>query len=501
MSGEISEWLETALRMAERRRKNVVGFRVVVEVDQSRIGEVLSELRRRNITIIGNVENFIVVDLRDSSQLDEVKRIPGVVYISYEKKFFPMACGLDELFKRIAILTDPLLNKLSGSDLEKLGYHFKPAAEIPNPFRALIDNAQVLAEIASNPIKAMDYIKTAYPFGLPVLTRAPWRLVTYTRSLLGVPVDNYADIKVGVIDTGVTPHPAVPPGSYELIMLTLDAPVDTMGHGMWTTSCAFGRATSLCRYGYFIPVSQAKNIVHVKVFSAFGPCSGYQVMKAMEICAKKGCRVVNMSLGGPLTEPVDKDPECKLLDRLTTKYKTIFVVAAGNDDNTFEIGSPGAALKSLTVAALDWAKKYRTSSYSSRGWQGRYYYKHKDAFDEHYENWGDIFLKPDCGGIGGDRKSQIVSAVTGWYDGMYDFVPDGWDLMIGTSMATPHVAGLVALAISTGKLPQDVDKIKDVLRTTTDGWIFGGKTMNGKSDEQGWGVFHWSRLNQKKGGG
>jgi len=874
----ISEWLEEALLMAERRRKSVVGFRVVVEAAPGKVEQVKAELRRLGFKVIGSVSNFVVVDLKEPADLEKVDRIEGVEYVSYEKKFWPMAYGLDELFKKIAIAIDPLLNKLSTPDLEKLGFSFKPAAEIPSPVRALVDNVKVLANVAVNPSQIFKYVKWAFPLAPPVIARADWKLVTYTRELLGVPRDNRLSTRtyVGVIDTGVRYGPGL--GSLaeiKSISLTYEPPIDTMSHGClrnvkvyttfcglvdiedlwnnldtkpisvadgeykpfaepvftiglngvseakgvfrvrsnkkvvidtpmgvieatpwhkfyvanpkkskdghrrwycgcemiekradelepiganlkgdwlvfkayngeswslglspelaylgglvagdgtiiyqnvnlktgkvynrrrgtinevrihdknlefletlkakyggvirkdpdnsysleiyskdfveriipylkppindlealrawvagffdaegyvefkenrpsdgvkicntdkqllellrdvlnavgvpcsirsggvskgsvtyhlvplvpqlfykfvepycirrkeelskairsanpsasgrkvkyvdghvlvpvknvriedcdeyfydladttegnysasgfivhnsWCHACAFGKP-AITRYGSFYPVANAPKSMHVKVFSAFGPCSGYQVMKAMELCAQAGCKVVSMSLGGTLTEPVDKDPECRLLDQLTEKYGTVFVVAAGNEDGHFEIGSPGAALKALTVAALDWKKVYHTSSYSSRGWQGKWYLKHKDVFEEHYSKWGDKFLKPDCGGIGGDRDSQIVSACSPWYDGLYDFVPDGWDLMIGTSMATPHIAGLVALAIDRGLLPQNVDKIKEVLRkTASDEYIFGGEIVDDKSHEQGWGVFKWERL-------
>lgn len=501
--GEVSEWLEEALTMAEQRRKEVRGFRVIVECEPKRTKEAMTEFRRRNLKIIGHIRNFVFVDVEEAGQLDEIARVPGVVYVSKEKIFWPMAYGIDELFKRMGISADPLLSKLSGSQLEKLGFSFKPAAEIPTPIKAMVENIQSMMEVATNPSKAIERIKLVHPLALPVITRADWKLVTDTRELLGVPKDNRLTAKTytAVIDSGVRYGPGLgTPAEIESIPLTLypELPVDHMSHGSWCHACAFGKP-AITRYGDFYPVANAPKSLHVKVFTGVGGCTSEQVMKAMEIAsAQHKANVISMSLGGTQGDPVDKDPECKLLDQLTKENGTIFVVAAGNEDGKFEIGTPGAALKALTVAALDWKKKYNTSSYSSRGWQGKFYEKHPDTFREHHAKWGDEFLKPDCGGIGGDRDSQIVSACSFWYDGVYDFVPDGWDLMIGTSMATPHIAGLVALAIDRGLLPQNVDKIKEVLRrTASEEYIFGGEMMDGKSHEQGWGVFHWERLLKK----
>ncbi|MEM4701780.1 MAG: S8 family serine peptidase, partial [Candidatus Bathyarchaeia archaeon] len=206
-----------------------------------------------------------------------------------------------------------------------------------------------------------------------------------------------------------------------------------------------------------------------------------QIMKAMEMCAVKGCKVVNMSLGGPLEGSVEEDPECVLAEKLYRQYGTNFIVAAGNDGEEWSINSPGASPYVLCVAAIDW-KTMDTSSYSSRGPQARWYMENKDAYDRDYAKYGENFLKPDVAGIGGDRESQIVAAVSLWYDAFYDLVPDGFDLMIGTSMATPHCSGLVALAMDRG-LVGNVDDVKARMAR------FGEKTV-----DKGYGLLIWSKL-------
>jgi hypothetical protein len=481
MREKISEFLEKAISMAERRGKEVRGFRVSIVCEEDKVESVKAELRRLGVKVIGSIENIIVADVPDTATLEKVAAIEGVEYVTMEKIFWPMGYGIDEIVKRLMIAAHPILGKLSTSDLEKLGFTFKPTVEIPNPILAQFDNIAFLTATVLNPRAVIEEINLSLAQRRPpVFCRVDWKLVTETRKLMDAPDNNKTNLFVGVIDSGVSPHPATPPGTWEQIVLTVDAPADTMGHGMWVTSCAFGRPTKLCRYGDFIPVSQARKILHVKVFSAVGGCTGYQVMKAMEICARKGCKVVNMSLGGTLTDPVDKDPECILVEKLTKKYGTIFCIAAGNEDGEWEIASPGASPYAITVAAFDW-KTLDVSSYSSRGPQGKYYKDHKDVFEEHLNKYGENFLKPDVGGIGGDRKSQIVSAVTGWYDGIWDFMPDGWECMIGTSMATPHVAGVTNLLLFNGKIKTAQD-IKDVMKTV-------GKE---KCSERGYGLLKYS---------
>jgi len=69
-----------------------------------------------------------------------------------------------------------------------------------------------------------------------------------------------------------------------------------------------------------------------------------------------------------------------------------------------------------------------------------------------------------------------------WYDAFYDLVPDGFDLMIGTSMATPHCSGLVALAIDRG-LVGNIDDVKARM-----------KRFGEKSPDKGYGLLTWSKL-------
>jgi len=469
--GRINPWLQELIVLSEQRGLEAEGFHVVIELEPwARAEDVKPELERiEGVSIYGQTRGFIFADVKDPATLESVARVRGVRLVSYEKRLYPMAVGIDELFKRVAVMEDPLLSRLGRAELDRLGIRMKPMVELPKPFQALLENLSELRGLVMDPfsllLRLLESAPLSFPFP-PVVTRAGWRLVTETRALMDAP-DDYRvsdETKVGVIDSGLNPHPAMRE-VYEYVTLAFDPlPGDCMGHGMHVTTTAFGTYAP-CRYGFFTPVASASSMLHVKVFSAVGPATSYHVMKAMELCAERGCRVVNMSLGGPLQGTVEEDPECVLLDRLAKEYGTAFICAAGNDGpDRWSIASPACALKALAVGAIDW-ETLDASSYSSRGPQGAWYRDHKELFERDHSRYGEGFIKPDCTGIGGDRNSQVVAGCTGWYDllGVYDFLPDGFEMMTGTSQASPHCAGIASLLLDRGMVAC-VEDVKERLK-------------------------------------
>lgn len=465
MDGKVNPWTEQAFKQAERRGGDIVGILAVVQVQPGQAQAVASKLRGEGYSVQGVVDDFVFCDLPEPGDFDKVSGWSGVIQASMQKTVSPMAVGIDDLFTRIAVLRNPVLSKLSKPELAGLGISFKAAAQIPTPLTAAFDILSTPIDILKNPEVNLKKILSGFP---PMLTKKDWKLVTYTRQLMEAPADNVLSdgMKVAVIDTGVNPPPplpyikavGVPFVDYDIISLTVEPPVDTMGHGSWCSSCAFGRTAENTRYGKFVPVSSAKRYLHVKVFSALGPATSFQIMKAMELCAQRGVQVVSMSLGGALMGSVEDDPECALVESLYKKYGTNFVIAAGNDGANWSINSPGASPYVLTVGAMDW-KQPKASSYTSMGPQGQWYKDNPSVFDEHLQKYGDNFLKPDVAGIGGDENSQIVAACTPWFDGINDYLPNGYDMMIGTSMATPHVAGITALALDRYYI-DSIDEVK-----------------------------------------
>ena len=196
---------------------------------------------------------------------------------------------------------------------------------------------------------------------------------------------------------------------------------------------------------------------------------GYEswVLAGMEWAAHSGAKAVNMSLGGG---PTDGTDALSLgLEALSAQTGTLFVVAGGNDGElgAYTIGSPGTAEAALTVGAV--GRDESLAPFSSRG-----------------PRLGDNAVKPDitAPGVG------IVAARAAG-TAMGDVVDDHYTAASGTSMATPHVAGAVAI-LAQQHPDWTGSQLKDALSSTS-------LTANGLSVfEQGGGRVDVARAVKQK---
>jgi subtilisin family serine protease len=255
----------------------------------------------------------------------------------------------------------------------------------------------------------------------------------------------------------------------------------------WCTAAVGGNSFDITRYSKVEGIATKCDILHVKALSTAGFGSTFSIMKAMEIAYKKGAKVFSMSLGGELQGSIFDDPLIKVVEALSKKG-VIAVIAAGNSGpDKHTIGSPGAAPSAVTVGA--WSITDQAISwFSSRGPQGAWYKGKEDELQKALNVYGEDAIKPDTCAPGGGRKNKedkpdevLYSAVTGWFDGFYDGIPDGFEGMHGTSQATPHVAGLITLLVEAGKVNSS-DDVKQVLREK-------GHT---KDEEEGYGLIKLS---------
>lgn len=214
------------------------------------------------------------------------------------------------------------------------------------------------------------------------------------------------NIKVAVLDTGVKKdHPALLGKVTAEVDFTGEGPQDLNGHGTHV-ACIIS-----CNHEIYSGVSPEAFIYNGKVLDKFGAGYASDVMAGIEWAVSQNVDVINVSLGAQVDTCDGKDALSETVDRAVERG-IVAVVAAGNSGPAYStINSPGCSELAITVGAVD---DFRTiASFSSRG------------------PTVDSRVKPDLVAPG---VHIMAASVTN------DFIG-----MSGTSMATPHVSGVIAL--------------------------------------------------------
>ncbi|MGW0550289.1 S8 family serine peptidase [Streptomyces altiplanensis] len=245
-------------------------------------------------------------------------------------------------------------------------------------------------------------------------------------------------VKVAVLDTGVdAQHPDLQGRiSASKSFIEGEEVADRNGHGTHVSSTVGGSGAA--SDGKEKGVAPDADLAVGKVLSDEGSGSESQIIAGMEWAAKDvDAKIVSMSLGSQ--EGTDgTDPMAQAVNTLSKDTGALFVVAAGNSGAPGTIGSPGSADSALTVGAVDSADE--AAYFTSRG-----------------PRTGDNALKPDLSapGVGILAARSRLSGGEGPYTAMS-----------GTSMATPHVAGVAALLAQ--KHPDWTgQQLKDALMSTS----------------------------------
>lgn len=330
-----------------------------------------------------------------------------------------------------------------------------------------------------------DLIKYAIQDGVFMDRRGKQFTTThYTKRVIGADIANQEgftgkEVKVVVIDTGIR---ASHPQARRFITRTA-APekgmtgFDNSGHGTHVSTTIAG--SHQLDSAYNVPVEGMAPDTTLISIQALGYVVGIgatsDIMKAMDMAIDLGADIVSMSLGSNESPPDAENPEAEAINELI-EHNIIPVVAAGNSGpNQGTVGSPGSCLNALTVGALDTINN-KLADFSSRG-----------------PTKGDSLTKPDIVAPGFRIDSGTVGLIDAQSPGQMKY-----GAISGTSMATPHISGLLACArqmYAQQGIILTAGLVKEAMK------LHSGKT---KDNTSGWGLLTWDVLKahlQHAGGG
>ncbi|HSU72939.1 MAG TPA: S8 family serine peptidase [Candidatus Binatia bacterium] len=305
-------------------------------------------------------------------------------------------------------------------------------------------DADAIDTLASHPDVEAVYLAKPYQIDLAVsvpTTKAP---TVWGEQVNGINVTG-AGQTICVIDTGIdTTHGAFTgkivdqhcycfggccQGADESSNAT-----DDNGHGTHVASIAMGNG------GGVIGVAKDANVLPVKVCDSGGSCDGLDMAVGIDYCINQSSTynisVITMSIsdGSAYATQADCPTDFGEILGLVTANNMLITVASGNEFSTSGIGAPSCDPNATSVGASNRAG----SSIAS------------------YSNRGPLLDVVAPGGITGDL---VVAALLG----------GGTTGKQGTSMATPHAAGVAALLAQNAQLhgqPFNPFVVEQILKDT-----------------------------------
>jgi serine protease AprX len=247
-------------------------------------------------------------------------------------------------------------------------------------------------------------------------------------------------VGICVVDTGLDPnHEQIAPRQvvFKDFVGTATTPYDDHGHGTHVAAIAAGDGVGGANAATFIGVAPAATLYAAKVLNAAGSGSDSDVVAGIQWChGQPGVDVISMSLGGGGGDGTDA---ASLAVDQAVAGGDVVVVAAGNSgDEPGTVAAPGVAASAITVGAVsDHSAPAGTDRRDNGIWLA--------AFSSRGPT-SDGRLKPDIAAPGVTVRSAQANTAAGYVT------------YSGTSMATPYVAGAVALALEAapGAVPASV---------------------------------------------
>ncbi|CAG8506153.1 37105_t:CDS:2 [Racocetra persica] len=249
------------------------------------------------------------------------------------------------------------------------------------------------------------------------------------------------DVDVYIVDTGIDiAHPEFEGRAKygkSVCNYCLPCPMDDNGHGTHVAGIVASKT-----YG----VAKNASLIAVKVINSAGSGSDSDVIKGLQYVCRRAAKtgrksVVNMSLGGGVSQALNEAVEA-----LTAKGINV-VVAAGNDGGNACNVSPASAPSAIAVGSVKNTSDDSVSSFSDTG---------------------------PCVPIYAPGEGILSTFVAG-------LVNHITATLSGTSMASPHVAGAVALYLCTfGR--KSSSEMRALLTSTCDKNVIGNLPSNNSTN-------------------
>jgi prepilin-type N-terminal cleavage/methylation domain-containing protein len=284
------------------------------------------------------------------------------------------------------------------------------------PFVASLDQERyvsICAQTLSTGVERLSFAHTKIrpPFLLPIPGDTSGAGIRNIRTVPGAA----GQFAVAVIDTGIdNTHPDL--NVVNSVGFGFANGMDQNGHGTHVAGIIGAVDNTIGVVGVFAGVP----LWSLRVLDAQGNGISSDLIAALEFAALNigFIQVVNMSLGGPYFQPVN-DATAALV-----QLGMVVVVAAGNataDASTF---SPASTPNAITVAAL------ADSDGLPGGLGAATPFGSDDTFAT-FSNFG-----------------SSVAVIAPGVDILSTYLGGGYQMLSGTSQATPHVSGLCALIIA-----------------------------------------------------
>jgi serine protease AprX len=227
-------------------------------------------------------------------------------------------------------------------------------------------------------------------------------------------------VKIAILDTGIDPyHPDFAGRIVATADFTREGPQDRDGHGTHVAGIAAGSGrASKGRYRGLAPEA---GLYIAKVLGREGAGLMSDVMAGIEWAVEQEVDIINLSLGG--APPCDgTDALSETCDIVVEKGYVVCVAAGNGGPAPYTIGPPGCAKQVITVGAS--TDQDEVADFSSRGptTDGR--------------------IKPDAVLPGASIISCRAEDTS-----LGNPVGQHYTELSGSSMATPHASGIVALIL------------------------------------------------------